>query len=206
MPRKPGPRKGFGPNSPKAKKVLAGMLEGKPMEQAAIDAGYAPQYAKSGFYSSLTAEWVKDEVNKRMSQAMSKAAIHTDAITGSLVEIMLASPADILPDHPILQRARENGVDHLIKKITITPTKFGEKIDLEMYSRLDSISQLRDNFGMKQEPRANTYEETRRQEVEKSLDRIMEVESCDRPTAARMLKDALGEDSPLMATVNKYVH
>jgi hypothetical protein len=60
-----------------------------------------------------------------------------------------------------------------------------------MYSRLEAISQLRDNFGMKQEPRSNTFEETRRQEVEKSINAIMAAENCDRKTAAKKLRDAL---------------
>jgi hypothetical protein len=182
------------------------MIEGKSMLQAATEAGYSKSHARSHLYSSPTGDWIKKQVEYRMKSAMSKSAIHTDTITGSLVEIMLASPADIFPENAILQRARENGVDHLIKKLTITPTKFGDKIDLEMYSRLDAISQLRDNFGMKQEPRANTFEETRRQEVEREIDKIAASEGCDRPTAALMLKDALGADSPLIATVNKYVN
>lgn len=220
MRRKTGPKKIEGPGSHKAKKTVAGMLDGKTMEQAARDAGYSAQFARKAIYSKPVGDWIKTEVHRRMNEAMSKAAVHTDAITGSLVEVMMASPADILPDHPILVRARQNGVDHLIKKITITPIKLGmkefirqgkvvsqpvigERIDLEMYSRLDAISQLRDNFGMKQEPRANTYEAERRQEVERSLKRIMEADKVDRPTAAKRLAEAVGEDSPLIPTINK---
>ncbi len=224
MPRKPGVRKAVVAKSiNRAKKAVAGMLEGKTMEQAAVDAGFSRQHARKHLYSTPTGKWIREEASRRMNEAMSKAAVHTDAITGSLVEVMLASPADILPDHPILVRARQNGVDHLIKKITITPIKLGmkdsvrrgkvvsepvigERIDLEMYSRLDAISQLRDNFGMKQEPRANTFEDTRRQEVEREIDKIAAAEGCDRPTAALMLKNALGDDSPLIPTVNKYVN
>lgn len=224
MPRKPGARKGVVTKSTiRAKKTVALMMEGETMEKAAVKAGFSPQHARKHLYSTPTGAWIRDEVNRRMNEAMGKAAVHTDAITGSLVEVMMASPADILPDHPILVRARQNGVDHLIKKITITPIKLGmkefirrgkkvsepvigERIDLEMYSRLDAISQLRDNFGMKQEPRANTFEESRRQEVERELDKIAAAEGCDRPTAAKMLKDALGDDSPLITTVNKYVN
>jgi hypothetical protein len=44
---------------------------------------------------------------------------------------------------------------------------------------------------MKQEPRSNTFEETRRQEVEKSINAIMAAENCDRKTAAKKLRDAL---------------
>lgn len=222
-PRKKTP--GKGPGSVRAKKAAQIMFEeGKSMRQAAKDAGYPESYCNSRLYSGTTGEWIKAEVARRQKRAMERSGIHTDAIVGSLVEIMQASPADILPEHPMLIRARQNGVDHLIKKFTSTPMKCGvkkrklkdgtvveepiirDKVELEMYSRLDAIAQLRDNFGMKQEPRANTYEETRRMEVEKEIDKIAESEGCDRPTAAKMLREALGSDSPLIPTVNKYVN
>ena len=82
----------------------------------------------------------------------------------------------------------------------------GEKIDLEMYDRLVAIAQLRDNFGMKQEPRVNTYEETRRQEVEKSVLAIMEAENCDKVTAATRLLEAMPEDSPLIPVISRMTH
>jgi hypothetical protein len=65
-----------------------------------------------------------------------------------------------------------------------------------MYSRLDAIQQLRDNYGMKSEPRANNYEETRRQEVQREVESIMAKEDCEQETAARLLLDALGDDVP----------
>jgi hypothetical protein len=218
---KPTPK---GPGSVRARKAVEGMLEGKSLRKASLEAGFSKYYCNSKLYNGATGEWIKKEVARRQKQAMERSNIHTDAITGSLVEIMQASPADILPEHPLLIRARQNGVDHLIKKFTTTPIKCGvkkrklkdgtiveepiirDKVELEMYSRLDAIAQLRDNFGMKQEPRANTFEETRRMEVEKEIDKIMAAEECDRPTAAKMLREALGNDSPLIPTVNKYVN
>lgn len=202
--RKPGRRKDTlrGPGSPKAKKVLAEMMDGKTMQDAAESAGYKTGYARTKFYSSPTADWVKREFDRRMKAAMAKSAIHTDVITGALVEILMGSAADILPENEILQRARENGVDNLIKTITFDKNT-GEITKLEMYDRLAAASQLRDNFGMKQEPRANTYEAERRIEVERSIVRIMESDNCDRPTAAERLADAVGKDSPLLPTISK---
>jgi len=211
---------------PTKKQVLAaeGVAQGKSLHRAYRDAGYAPSTAKSLPYNAQENTRIRELMHERSKRAQEKASIHTDAITGALVEIMEASPADILPLNKVLAEARKNRVDHLIKKIEVTPVKVGtkkktlkdgsvvetpviqDKVYLEMYSRLDAISQLRDNFGMKQEPRANTFEETRRMEVEKELDKIAESEGCDRATAARMLKDALGQDSPLIPTVNKYVN
>jgi hypothetical protein len=215
MPRKP---------TQKQQAAADGVLQGKSRHRAYLDAGYAPSSAKTLPYDPLENSRIRELMHERSKRAQEKASIHTDVITGALVEIMEASPADILPTNKVLLEAKRNGVDHLIKKISVTPMKLGskrktlkdgsvvetpvigEKIDLEMYSRLDAISQLRDNFGMKQEPRANTFEATRASEVEKEIEKIAQAEGCDRPTAARMLKDALGSDSPLIPTVNKYVN
>lgn len=213
------------PRKPTEKQLLAaeGVAQGKSRHRAYLDAGYAPTTAKTHPYDRLENSRIRELMHERSKRAQEKASIHTDAIVGALVEIIEASPADILPEHPILKRARANGVDHLIKRITFTPVKCGmkevtkdgvtkrtpivrEKIDLEMYSRLDAIGQARDNFGMKQEPRANTYEATRQAEVEKELEKIMASENCSKADAAKMLKDALGSDSPLIPTVNKYVN
>lgn len=219
------PKKPKRSRKPTEKQVLAheGVIQGKSRHQAYLDAGYSPSVAKTMPYRAENVR-IRELMHERSKRAQERASIHTDSITGALVEIMEASPADILPTNKVLLEAKRNGVDHLIKKISVTPMKLGskkktlkdgsvvespvigEKIDLEMYSRLDAISQLRDNFGMKQEPRANTFEATRAVEVEKEIDKIAESEGCDRATAARMLAKALGSDSPLIPTVNKYVH
>lgn len=164
---------------------------------------------------------VKAAAARRQADARGKAAVHTDVIVGSLVEILSASPADILPNHPILAKAKENGVDHLIKKISIIPVRIGtrerknkdgsitlspiirERVDLEMYSRLDAAQQLRDNFGMKQEPRANQFEETKRQEVEREIQSIMTADGCDELTACQALKDNIGDAPHLVTVIDK---
>lgn len=208
---------------PRIKQVIKNMMKGMSLTEAGLAAGYSDNYMRHSVYQYGTADYIKAQVARRMTDARAKAAIHTDAIVGSLVEIMQASPADILPDHPVLQKAKENGVDHLIKKLSITPIKIGErsrknkdgsvttspvireKVDLEMYSRLDAISQLRDNFGMKQEPRANSFEETKRQEVERGIQDIMVAENCDQTRAAELLLANIGDAPHLIPVIQKYI-
>lgn len=194
------------PRKPTEKQLLAaeGVAQGKPRHKAYLDAGYAPSTAKSMPYNPQENSRIREIVEQRKAEAMESAHVHTDVIVGSLVRIAMASIDDVLDTKGRfdLKKARANGSIHAVKRIT--PTQHG--VSVEMYSRLDAIAQARDNFGMKQEPRANTYEDTRRMEVEKEIDKISESEGCDRPTAARMLRDALGQDSPLIATVNKYVN
>jgi hypothetical protein len=211
---------------PRVKQVIEYMAQGMSLMEAGLAVGFSEKHLRSQIYKPATggqspADFIKSQVAKRTASARSQAAVHTDVITGSLVEIMSASPADILPDHPILAKAKANGVDHLIKKIVITPVRVGtrsrknangsvttspvirERIDLEMYSRLDAIAQLRDNFGMKSEPRANNYEETRRMEIERSVQDIMVAEKCDEATAAEILLANIGDAPHLVAEIKK---
>lgn len=206
----------------RAKKAVRNILAGQSFKEAGINAGYSKSYMSSPIYKTGTADWIKEQVARRHREAAEKAGVHTDVIVGHLVEIMSASIADVMPDHPALQEAKTRGVDHLIKKMIFTPMQCGtkivkkrdgsssstpvvkEKVELEMYSRLDAIAQLRDNFGMKQEPRANTFAATRQQEVEKSIQVIMDREKCDKSTAAKKLLEAI--DSPqLIPFIEKYV-
>jgi hypothetical protein len=211
---------------PRVKQVIKHMAEGMGLMEAGLAAGFSEKHMRSQIYKPATggqspADYIKQQVARRMANARERAAVHTDTITGSLVEIMTASPADILPENEILKRAKENGVDHLIKKIVITPVRVGtrsrknangsvttspvvrDRIDLEMYSRLDAIGQLRDNFGMKSEPRVNNYEQTRRQEIEREIQDIMATENFDEEAAAKILLEALGDAPHLTAEVQK---
>lgn len=208
----------------RAEATVNNILKGEVFEHAGVNAGYSKSYMRGPIYNHTTAQWIKDEVVRRQKMAQERADVHTDTIVGNLVQIMDSSIADVMPDHPLVRAAREKGVDHLIKKMTITPIKCGvktktlkdgtvtetpvtkEKIEIEMYDRLGAISQLRDNFGMKQEPRANTFEETRRQEVERELESIMVSDKCDKPTAARKLLVAIGDAPQLVPLINKYIN
>lgn len=194
------------PRKPTKKQLLAaeGVVQGKSLHKAYLDAGYAPTSAKTLPYDPLENSRIRELIAERTKRAQTKASIHTDVITGWLVEMATSTMDDCIDEQGrfSLKKSRQTGAIHCIRKVEKTAK--GYKI--EMYSRLDAASQLRDNFGMKQEPRANTFEETRRLEVEKEIDKIMVAEECDRPSAAKMLREALGTDSPLIPTVNKYVN
>jgi len=210
------------PRKPTLKQQLTaeGIAQGKSPLQAAMDAGYTESSARTMLYKPSENSALWNTIEQRRKELITKAQVHTDEITGSLVEIMQGSIADLLPHSKALRQAKRKGLDKIIKKVSIRYKKVGdrtlpdgtkepiikEEVDIEVYSRLDAISQLRDNFGMKQEPRSNTYEETRRLEVEKHIDRIAEADNCNRTEAAKRLAQALGKDSPLLTTVNKYIH
>lgn len=198
----------------RAEATVNNILKGEVFEHAGVNAGYSKSYMRGPIYNHTTAQWIKDEVARRQSIAMERAGMHTDVIVGSLAEIATASLGDILDENGdfSMAKARENGVDHLIKRMekTVRFAKNGEKIEtykFEMYSRLEALNQLRDNFGMKQEPRANAYDETRTQEVEKSIRAIMQREQATMPEAAKMLLAELGDSAPeLVPIVSKFAN
>lgn len=153
---------------PTEKQLLTaeGVAQGKSLHRAALDAGYAPSTAKSLPYNPQENTRILAAVEKRKAVAMRRAQMHTDVIVGSLAEIATASLGDVLDEGGdfSLEKARENGVDHLIKKlekIVRHDSEGGrtETYKFEMYSRLDALGQLRDTFGMKQEARPNNIAE-----------------------------------------------
>ncbi len=146
--------------------TVEGVTQGKSLHKAALDAGYAPTTAKVNMYKPLENTRILEAVGKRKAEALRSAQIDTAVIVGSLAEIATASLGDVLDENGdfSLEKARENGVDHLIKRLekTIRYDKEGCRTDtykFEMYSRLEALNQLRDNFGMKQEPRPNSHSE-----------------------------------------------
>src|SRR5712691_4839977 len=79
-------------------KMVEGMLQGKSMHRAALEAGYSPSTAAATIYRNGggTAKRIKAAVAKRQQEALEKAGIHTDIIVGQLVEIAGASVGDVL--------------------------------------------------------------------------------------------------------------
>jgi phage terminase small subunit len=203
-------------HSKRRRKLEDGILQGKPAATAARDAGYSESYARSEVYRTTANHSFQERLEKRRAEMMRRSQIHTDTIIGSLAEIATASLADVVPDDELLERARELGTDHLIKKLKVKtryyPNGAGKEPDkevtheFEMYSRLDALNQLRDTFGMRQEARRNEQDAAAlRAEVEKSLARIMERDQVDQVTAALSLRAEMGDVPALLPIINSYV-
>jgi phage terminase small subunit len=93
-----------------------GVLQGKSLRQAALDAGYAPSTANSNIYK----EQEKARTQTRIDVRIKEAQIDTNEVIGTLVSHMRADLADICPKDAFLKAARENGVSHLIKELEIS--------------------------------------------------------------------------------------
>jgi hypothetical protein len=186
------------------------MVQGKKRPDAVIDAGWNQSRKAARVTASrlLSNANILKAVEKRKAEAMRRAQIHTDVIVGSLAEIATASLADVSPDDEFLKKAKTLGTDHLIKKVKINYDGKGviKSREYEMYSRLDALSQLRDTFGMKQEPRQNNYEELKRQEVERSIQKIMERDGVNKQAAAKTLLAELGDAPEIAPIVSGYVN
>jgi hypothetical protein len=167
--KKPARKASKGKLTPKQEKFVEGVARHGNKSKAAQEAGYAHPYNNS--HRLMENDVIRGAVERRQSEAMRRAQIHTDVIVGSLAEIATSSLADVIPEDEFMSKARELGTDHLIKKLRVK-TRYipqqgrdedGNRLpdvretthEFEMYSRLDALSQLRDTFGMKQEPRAN---------------------------------------------------
>ncbi len=105
--------------------TVEGVAQGKSLHKAALDAGYSPHTAKSMPYKPLENTRILEAVGKRKAEALRNAQIDTAVIVGSLAEIATASLADVLDENGdfSIKKARENGVDHLIKRLEKTNTK-----------------------------------------------------------------------------------
>ena len=192
----------------KQRRAQEGIRQGKNRHRAHLDAGYAPSTAKSLPYDPRLNGRIVESVGRRRAKAVERAHTNTDVLVGYLYEIAEASLGDVLDEGGEFSvgAARENGVDHLIKKmkVTVRHTKDGARVETrecEMYSRLDAIGRLCDVFGMRGEPRPNTHDEDRRREVEASLDRIAKENGVDRAAAAREVLAHLGDEAPELASI-----
>lgn len=168
--KKPTPRK-----TPKSKvdKFVEAVAQDKSGVDAVLEAGWSQTRKAARVTASrlLSNANIAERVERRKAEAMRRAQIHTDVIVGSLAEIATSSLCDVLDENGEfdINKARENNTDHLIKKLKITKRTIlgGEeesgiletKYEFEMYDRLNALNQLRDNFGMKQEPRPNSQAE-----------------------------------------------
>jgi len=152
----------------------------------------------------------KPQIVARVTQRMCDAKIHTDEVIGTLAAQMRGDMADVLPDNEIVKRARERGVSHLIKKLTVKRyyPKNGDTVEtttVEMYSSQEAARTLCAVFGGNREtfppPASSASSERDRQlaaiSLFKSESRRQGLEVTDEE-AARYLSISLPEPEIVM--------
>jgi phage terminase small subunit len=101
----------------KQQKFVEGVVRHGNATKAARDAGY--KYPNKQGHQNLVKLGISEAVEKRKAEALKRAGITTDEIVGSIAEIALSSLADVNPEDEFLRKAKEIGVDHLIKKVKV---------------------------------------------------------------------------------------
>lgn len=153
--------KGKNANVARREKLLAGVMEGKSVKDAGLEAGYSESTCEGRIYQIMDSP----DMQARIQRHVEAAGIKTDEVIGTLVTVMRGDIADIFPESPILQRAKQKGVSHLIRKIKARRIvagfdQEGEPImdwehEVEMYSSLDASKHLTKVFGLEQLPAPN---------------------------------------------------
>jgi phage terminase small subunit len=133
--------------------------------QAARDAGYSgtPDTLKQVASENLA----KPYIRRRIAERMQEARIHTDEVIGTLASHMRADIALIVPDNPIVQRAREAGVSHWIKRLTVkkyydkSKDAVVQETSVELHSSQAAAKQLCAVMGLEVAAAKNPYDAAR---------------------------------------------
>lgn len=156
------------------------VAQGKSLTQAALDAGYSPDYA--GQIGSEN--YKKPEIESAVQERVSAVAATTDEILSVLAMHLRADVADFegaIKDTGELDLAhlKERGVSRLIKKIKnrTRMVKDGDELipetvtEIEIHDSQAAAWKLAELLGMKKEPATNP-EDVRR--VKAEIDRLIE--------------------------------
>ena len=180
---------------------VEGVAQGKSLTQAALDAGYSSDYAGqigSENYKRLEIQRAVQERVQGVTQA------DTDEVLQLFASHLRGDVADFqdlfLEDGRLdLQKAKALGVSRLIKKLDYEPVELelgdDDKIitryrcKVEFHDSQSAAKTLADIMGIKQQPRANEYDEQRRREWgEGQLKRVMEALNVERAEAIEWMR------------------
>lgn len=105
-------------------RLVKGVLAGKDVRRAALDAGYSKTTAQGRIYQIIKTR----DMRERFRRIANATTLDTNEIIGTLVQHMRFDLADVLPDVPLLQRAKQLGISHSSKKIKVRQIVAGFEI------------------------------------------------------------------------------
>ncbi len=130
--------------------------------KAARDAGYKHPNVQG------SQNLVKLSVRERINARINESQVHTDEVIGTLVSQMRSDIGDFMPDDPVVSRAKELGLSHLIKKLTVKSywdrsLNDGEgarvtETTIELHSSQAAAKQLCTIMGLDTAPQKNPYD------------------------------------------------
>lgn len=180
---------------------VEGVAQGKSLTQAALDAGYSPDYAAEIGKENYRKPPIQAAVQQRIQDVV-KA--DTDEVLQLFASHLRGDVADFqdlfLEDGRLdLQKAKALGISRLVKKLDYEPVELtlaGDdriitryRCKVEFHDSQSAAKTLADILGIKQQPRANEHDEQRRREWgEGQLKRVMGDLNLDRPAAIEWMR------------------
>lgn len=130
--------------------------------QAAINAGYSVGVAHVQAHENLNKPNIQARIEERKAECAKLAQVTREQIIGATVLRAFATIDDALDANGFLdiEKARETGAIHLIKKISKTHTQHGVNTAVEFYSNESAQDKLANYLGLEKAPQSNPEIET----------------------------------------------
>lgn len=146
----------------KQEKFADGIADNLPVNAAAINAGYSKNTAHVDAYQYLEKPSIKARIEERKAECAKLAQVTREQIIGATVLRAFATIDDALDENGFLdiEKARETGAIHLIKKISKTHTQHGVNTAVEFYSNESAQDKLANYLGLEKAPQTNPELET----------------------------------------------
>lgn len=180
MPKRRNDKNGKPKLTPRERLFVEYVAQGKSLTQAALDAGYSPDYA--GQIGSEN--YKKPEIEAAVTERVSAVAATTDEVLSVLAMHLRADVADFEGatkenGELDLQGLKERGVSRLVKKVKTRTrmVKDGDELipetitEIEIHDSQAAAWKLAELLGMKKEPATNP-EDVRR--VKNEIERLIE--------------------------------
>lgn len=131
--------------------------ETKNQSEAAIIAGFPDASARITASQMLSNPNILARIERRKAEMAEFANVHAGIVFGGTALRATATIDDALDEDGRfdIDKARETGVIHQIKRISRTPNKYGETVAIELYGKDAAQDKLGSYLGLEQMPRVN---------------------------------------------------
>ena len=125
--------------------------------QAAKDAGYSEKTASVIANENLNKPYIVEAIERRKAEAAMNAGITPEQVLGATALRAFSTIDDAFDEYGYfsIEKARETGAIHLIKKIQRSQTQHGENVAVEFYSNESAQDRLGQYLGLEKQPAQN---------------------------------------------------
>lgn len=156
MPRKPAPKKKLTIKERKFVEAMASPANNS-QKEAAKKAGYSENTAAEIAHENLKKPHIVAAIEKRKAEVALHANVTPEQVLGATALRAFATIDDAFNEQGYfdINKARETGAIHLVKKMSRKNTKYGEDVSVEFYSNESAQDKLGSYLGMETMPAAN---------------------------------------------------